>query len=75
MIYTETIEIGGKQYDRTYSDTYTITRDGVEYTEAVDPMGRGRTYTESDNLLEPSETDEATETDYQNALREMGVDL
>lgn len=56
MIFVENIEINGKQYTRTYSDTYTIMRDGVEYSEAVDPIGSGRTYTETENLLETDET-------------------
>lgn len=52
MIYTEVITINGKQYKRTYSDTYTIERDGVEYYEAVDPLDSDREYTETDNPLE-----------------------
>lgn len=57
MIYTETVEIRGKQFVRTYSDTYRIMRDGLEYEEAVDPIGSGRTYTESDTLLESGMTE------------------
>lgn len=38
MIHTETITLNGKQYDRTYSDTYYIERDGAQYIEAVDPL-------------------------------------
>lgn len=56
MIYTEVIEINGKQYKRTYSDTYTIERDGVEYYEAVDPLDSDREYTETENKLESEET-------------------
>ena len=51
MIYVETITINGKQYKRTYSDKYTIQRDGVEYSEAIDPIDSGREYTETENLL------------------------
>lgn len=47
MIYTETVTINGKQYMHTYSDTYTILRDGVEYDDAMDPVDSGRTYSES----------------------------
>lgn len=50
MIYTETITINGKQYMHTYSDTYTLLRDGVEYEEAIDPVDSGRTYSESTTL-------------------------
>ena len=42
MIHTETITINGKQYDRTYSDTCYIERDGAQYAEAVDPLNSGR---------------------------------
>lgn len=48
MIHTETITLNGKQYDRTYSDTYYIERDGAQYVEAVDPLDSGRQYTETD---------------------------
>ena len=51
MIYQEIITFNNKQYMRTYSDTYTIMRDGVEYSEAVDPINSGREYTETENLL------------------------
>ena len=48
MIYTETITLNGKQYSRTYSDQYYITRDGAQYIEAVDPLNSNRQYTETD---------------------------
>lgn len=51
MIYTETVEIRGRQFLRTYSDTHKVMRDGVEYDEAVDPMDSGRTYTETDERI------------------------
>ena len=58
MIIQTTKEINGVIYDYTYSDAgYMIERDGVMYSEAVDPAGLGRTYTE---------TDEAIETEKQN---------
>ena len=52
MITIETIELNGIQYKRTYSDTYTITRDGVEYTEAIDPYDSDRVYEETETKLE-----------------------
>lgn len=52
MITVETIELNGIQYKRTYSDTYTITRDGVEYTEAIDPYDSDRVYEETETKLE-----------------------
>ena len=48
MIQTETVTIGGRQYRRTYSDTYKIARDGIEYDEAIDPVDTDREYTETD---------------------------
>ena len=71
MIYTETITLNGKQYQRTYSDTYMVERDGVLYSEAIDPFDSGRAYTESDTLLH-TDVNEATDADYQAALEEMG---
>ena len=69
MIYTETVEIRGRQFLRTYSDTHKVMRDGVEYDEAVDPMDSGRTYTESESVLD---TLDATDVDYQTALEGLG---
>lgn len=70
MIVTENMTINGKSFIRTISDSgYMVERDGVRYSEAIDPVEFGRTYTETDEPIE----DEATEADYQNALREMGV--
>ena len=61
MIQTETITINGRQYQRTYSDAgYLIERDGAQYSEAVDPLDSGRTYTETDV---PVETEPMTETE------------
>ena len=57
MITVETIELDGIQYKRTYSDTYTITRDGVEYTEAIDPYDSDRVYEETENQLNDIEAD------------------
>lgn len=57
MITVETIELNGIQYKRTCSDTYTITRDGVEYTEAIDPYDSDRVYEETENQLNVIEAD------------------
>lgn len=51
MIHTEIITIDGRQLRRTYSDTYMVTRDGVEYDEAVDPIDTDRVYSESTTPL------------------------
>lgn len=61
MIQTETLEIGGKQFVRTYSDSNRyVVRDGVEYDEAIDPAEFGRTYTEG-GVIQTEEPDEAGE--------------
>lgn len=53
MIIQTTKEVNGAVYDYTYSDSgMKILRDGVEYDEALDPAGSGRTYTESDTPRE-----------------------
>ena len=75
MIVKTTKEINGVVYDYTYSDSdMMIERNGDMYSEAVDPLNSDRTYSETDN---PAETanEEETEADYQNALREMGVEV
>lgn len=65
----------GVVLNRTYSDSgYMIERDGVRYSEAVDPAELNRQYTETDEPVD-SNGNEASETDYQNALREMGVQV
>ena len=72
MIKTELLTINERLFVKTYSDKgMMIQRDGVRYEEAIDPAGSGRTYTESDTPREAQTA--ATEADYQDALREMGV--
>ena len=75
MIYTETFELNGRAFTRTYSDRYYIERDGVEYSEANDPSEFNRQYTETDHELEEPNvpSDEATIEDYENALKEVGI--
>ena len=73
MIVKTTKEINGVVYDYTYSDSdMMIERNGEMYSEAVDPLDSDRTYSETDNPVETA-NEEATESDYQDALREMGV--
>ena len=65
----------GVVLNRTYSDSgMMIERDGVRYSEAIDPAELNRQYTETDEPVEIV-TEEATAEDYQNALREMGVEV
>ena len=83
MIKTETITIRDRQMARTYSDAgMMIERDGVRYSEAVDPIGSGRTYTETDEPVpeEPMDLEtratrlETTTANITGAL-EKGVNL
>ncbi len=73
MICTENITINNKEYVHTYSDTYTIERDGVEYDEAIDPVDSGRVYVETSNLKSSVQDEQATEADYLAALAKLGV--
>ena len=58
MIVQTTQEINGAVYAYTYSDSgFMIERDGVCYSEAVDPLDSGRVYTETDESIE-IETDD-----------------
>lgn len=64
MIITETAEISGMEYIRTYSDEGYYIHGGEpegDYTEAYDPAKLGRTYTETDRKIEiqEAEADEA----------------
>ena len=53
MVKSEVIEINGKQYRRTYSDSgYYIERDGMQFSEAVDFLGADFVYTETDVKIE-----------------------
>lgn len=53
MIISETIKLNDKNYTKTYSDAgFYIERNGVHYAEAIDPLGSGREYTETDILIE-----------------------
>lgn len=76
MVQTEIKVENGVQYEYSYSDEgFIIERDGARYADAVDPLGSGRVYTETDIPIEQDEpSDEATEADYINALHELGVD-
>lgn len=58
MVKSEIIEINGRQYRKTYSDSgYYIERDGMQFSEAVDFLGTDFVYTETNIKIdeEPSE--------------------
>lgn len=78
MIVIENLTINGKEFIKTYSDSgYFIKRDGVQYSEAIDPAEFNREYTETDTLIsfETSvNSNEATTEDLYNALAKLGVE-
>ena len=75
MIIQTTKEINGIVYDYAYSDSgFMIERDGVRYSEAVDPLDSGRVYTETDELIK-IKTDNTTAEDHRKALNEFGTEL
>ena len=52
---------------------YIIERDGVRYSEAVDPIDSGRLYTETDEPIDVGTKEESLE-DYTAALKILGVE-
>ncbi len=73
MIVIETLTINNKPFIHTYSDNgYRIKQNGtgIIYDDAIDPAEMGRTYTETDELIDGGE---ATEADYIAALERLGV--
>ena len=53
MIKTESMSINGKPFVRTFSDSgYMVERDGICYSEAIDPAEFNRQYTETDEPIE-----------------------
>lgn len=77
MIVTEHYKTrsDGVVLNRTYSDAgMMIERDGVRYSEAIDPAELNRQYTETDEPID-GYTEEATVEDYQAALAELGVEV
>ena len=74
MIIQTTKEINGVVYSYAYSDSgYMIERDGVRYSEAVDPLDSGRLYTETDEPIDIGTMEETVE-DYKAALQILGVE-
>ena len=74
MIVQTTKEINGVIFTYTYSDSGNmIERDGVRYSEAVDPLDSGRVYTETDEPIDVG-TKEETVEDYKAALQRLGVE-
>ena len=62
MIITENVTIRDRKFIRTYSDEGRyVVRDGVSYSEAIDPIGTGRVYTEGEIM--PEEPADMTEVE------------
>lgn len=76
MIVTEYYETrtDGVVLNRTYSDAgLMIERDGVRYSEAIDPAELNRQYIETDEPIEGDFNGDVTEADYLAALERFGV--
>ena len=67
MIKIETITLNGRTLVRTYSDANRMIQQdgtGAVYSEAYDPVGSGRTYTETEEEIETT----ADSEDYKTAF-------
>lgn len=72
MIITEKVTINNREFIRTYSDEGRyVVRDGVSYSEAIDPIGTGRVYTEGDIM--PEEVTDMSETEAKAAAYDILV--
>ena len=70
MIKTEIITINGVQFQRTWSDAnYLIERDGAKYSEAIDPIGIERTYTETNEPIDSQ--NDITSDEFLSMLEEV----
>ena len=70
MIKTEIITINGVQFQKAWSDAnYLIERDGAKYSEAVDPMGVERVYTETNELIDSQ--NDITSDEFLSMLEEV----
>ena len=70
MIKTEIITINGVQFQKAWSDAnYLIERDGAKYSEAVDPMGVERAYTETNELIDSQ--NDITSDEFLSMLEEV----
>lgn len=59
MIVTESITINNRAFTKTYSDSgCMVEREGIRYSEAIDPAEYGRMYTETDERIDPGDLTE-----------------
>lgn len=69
MIKTEELTINGKLFIRTYSDEgYMVERDGVRYSEAVDPAEFNRQYIETNEQIE---SEDISDSEFVSMLEEV----
>ena len=53
MLIKEVVTINGTEFNHTYSDAgFYIERDGVQYSDAIDPIDIEREYIETDKKIE-----------------------
>ena len=53
MLIKEVVTINETEFNHTYSDAgFYIERDGVEYSDAIDPIDIEREYVETDEKIE-----------------------
>lgn len=72
MIITEKVTIRNRDFIRTYSDEGRyVVRDGVSYSEAIDPLDSGRVYTEGEEI--PEEVTDMTEVEAKAAAYDILV--
>ena len=70
MIKTEIITINNVQFQKTRSDAnYLIERDGAKYSEAIDPIGIERTYTETNEPIDSQ--NDITSDEFLSMLEEV----
>ncbi len=62
MIISKTVTINDRNYTETKSDSgYYIERNGINYVEAIDPVGSQREYKETDIPIHDESEPESTE--------------
>lgn len=59
MLIKEVVTINETEFNHTYSNVgFYIERDGVEYSDAIDPIDIEREYVETDNKIASIQTTE-----------------
>ena len=62
MIISKTVTINDCNFTETKSDSgFYIARNGINYAEAIDPLGSGREYTETDIPIHDESEPETTD--------------